>query len=304
MGSLGTNHEGGTIQSASIVNGQTVMVLNTGQMIDSGRYSANVSGGTVSVHGKINFPTKPYDVYSNTATQVVVNEVINPLSKVVGKTFTIYDDDDYDSDNSPDNGDESETSITTLTALDKLQATDSPSTNVYAPAYIMPVYDGGGGAFNGSATGNVNIATTDVATKLNAARGASGSDEFWVGYIQIGYQGALSEDMDPDSELAASVAAYTPANDANSANADCSGMPQGGTGSLIYQETTRDAFASVSAANDNLTAPHELGHQFGLLGDGTAGGPYGIMDGGYNVSNFVPAHLHILRCRVKSPGLL
>lgn len=52
------------------------------------------------------------------------------------------------------------------------------------------------------------------------------------------------------------------------------------------------------------TAPHELGHQFGLLGDGSplpAGlDDWGIMDG---VSfNFVPQHIRVLRFRAYSPG--
>jgi hypothetical protein len=289
MGTLGTNHESGSISAAVQANGQTTMDVTPS--IEVGRY----------VPGRITINNKPYTIVSNTATQVVVDELIMP-NKVVGKSFTIYDDDDYDGDDAW-KGDENETSIGSLNAFAKMQTSDSSSSNVYAPAYIMPVYDGGGNTTNnGAATGNVNVENNNVQTRLNAHKQAAGNDDFWVGYIQIGYQGAKLEDFDPASETTSPLA-VTPALTGNSANADCTGVPQGGPGSLVYQETLRDILASVSAANDNLTAPHELGHQFGLLGDGSAGGPYGIMDGGYNVSNFAAAHLHILRCRVKSPGL-
>ena len=302
MGAVGTNHELGTVSSASVSGGKTTINLSAGQSIDSGRYSASVNGPTVTIAGKININNHTYDVFSNTATQVVVNQSLN-VNQITNKSFTIYDDDDYDGDGAWQ-GDENETSIASLNAFTKMQTSDSASSNVYAPAYIMPVYDGGGNVNNnGTVTWAANISHTSAAeqSQLNNNRGASGSDDFWVGYMQVGYQSDTTLDFDPNSETS-SLVGDTPGTTGNSANADCSGVPQGFAGSLLFQETQHDAFTFVGQANDNLTAPHELGHQFGLQGDGSSGGPWGIMDGSYNVSTFVPAHIHILRCRVKTPG--
>jgi hypothetical protein len=190
-----TNREQGVVTTASHVSGQTVMNLSVS--IENGRF----------VPGRIVFGTQSYAVYSNTSTQVIVNQVIN-LNKVVGKSFTVYDDDDYDGDNNPDSGDENdtETLIGSLNAFSKMQTSDSVSSNLFVQAYIMPVYNGGGNStFNGSAPAALNVAfnATAVSNQLAAGtspgvgRNSSGSDEFWVGYIQVAYQGDSLKDLDP-----------------------------------------------------------------------------------------------------------
>lgn len=56
-----------------------------------------------------------------------------------------------------------------------------------------------------------------------------------------------------------------------------------------------------------LTVPHELGHQFGLLGDQKRT-TFKIMDYSNYIGNVVneesfhPEHINIMRRRVKSPG--
>lgn len=288
MGAIGTNSQSGTVTAAVHQGAQTVVTLSVTP--DADRYIP----GTIKIHNT------NYAVQSYTGNQLTINGNPN-LNQINNKNFTIWDDDDYDSDNNPDNGDESETSITSLNAFTKLQATDNASTNVYLPAYIMPVYDGGGGAFNGSANGNVNIATAVIAlNRINAHRGSVGSDEFWVSYFQVGYQGAALKDMDPDSEFGDIELGMTPSLGFANTITGCSGTPAGAVGSIIYQETQRDLFADLSESNDDLTVPHELGHQFGLDGD-TDG--WGLMGVDTNDAEIKPDHLHIIRCRVKSPGL-
>ena len=77
-------------------------------------------------------------------------------------------------------------------------------------------------------------------------------------------------------------------------------MPQGGQGSLVFLETDRDADLTLGRDFRIRTAPHEVGHQFGLLGDDTHQ-TLGIMNV-RGVLTFVPRHLNVLRWRVKSPG--
>jgi hypothetical protein len=212
----------------------------------------------------------------------------------------MVDDDDFDNDDTIKNGDSSEASVTTLSALSKLQTADTAPSNVYAPAYITPVNDGGGNtANNGTAAFDLNVEQAEYANQILNHYGANGNgrDDFWVAYIQIAYQGGVLRDFDPNTE-ANSDLGVTGAVTLNSIGADCSGMPQGGVYTFSYQEVMHDAFAAISLANDNVTTPHELGHQFGL--DHIANT---LMGSGYNNNNFAPDHLHILRCRVRSPGL-
>jgi len=76
------------------------------------------------------------------------------------------------------------------------------------------------------------------------------------------------------------------------------------------QDVTRSwKFASLSKDIENkpLTIPHEIGHQFGLLGDQVRQ-TFQVMDYNEYSTNVVnsvglhPAHIDILRRRVKSPG--
>lgn len=71
------------------------------------------------------------------------------------------------------------------------------------------------------------------------------------------------------------------------------GVPEGSQGSIIFLETMKD----VGGVRYD-TAPHEIGHQFGLKGDVPN---LGIMSYGTDTF-FVPQHLNVFRWRIKSPG--
>lgn len=78
------------------------------------------------------------------------------------------------------------------------------------------------------------------------------------------------------------------------------GVPRGGDRTLVFQETSRDIDQLDMRGDENrrATAPHEVGHQFGLAGDVPG---YHIMSI-YESLDFVDTHLNVLRWRVKSPG--
>lgn len=87
-------------------------------------------------------------------------------------------------------------------------------------------------------------------------------------------------------------------------------MPEGGQGSLLFIEAMTDGFVQGSSDANIRTAPHEIGHQFGLLGDNsernqTPSTEFGIM--GYNfipsTRYFIPRHLNLIRWRERSPGI-
>lgn len=92
-------------------------------------------------------------------------------------------------------------------------------------------------------------------------------------------------------------------------------MPEDSSeGALLFIEAMRDVDPHLPIANMGDfrvgAAPHEVAHQFGLLGDTDIGAPglptgqpdYGIMSYRSRIGRvFVPAHLHMLRCRRSSP---
>jgi hypothetical protein len=122
-------------------------------------------------------------------------------STATGATFTMWDDDDYNNNNSPTNGDDSEPNVDSLSELTNLQTNDSQAANVFAPAYIMPVYDNGGASSPGTATFFANIATDSLTLAALASSAwqskTNNRSDYWVSYIQVAYQPNLSDDVDP-----------------------------------------------------------------------------------------------------------
>lgn len=81
---------------------------------------------------------------------------------------------------------------------------------------------------------------------------------------------------------------------------DCSGVPRVAHGSLLFLEAIRDVCDLENLKDSGLTVPHEIAHQFGILGDQSG---QKIMSSELNPeSTFIAEHIHLLRCRVRSPG--
>ena len=200
-------------------------------------------------------------------------------------------------------------------AFSLFQQTNDPSKNVFASAYIEPVYDGGGGDNNGVIPFLLNLPDDDAVKSqyINNYRGSSGneSDDFWVAYIAIAYQFDNNEDNDPQGEREVTVGVSDTFGRADDLSSGI--LPRGGNGSIIFLETMKDGDADFRPKWNPPTGervwfrigtiPHEVGHQFGLKGDDNKN-QFGIMS--YLVLRqdlkFVPQHINILRYRIKSPG--
>jgi len=228
---------------------------------------------------------------------VFVQSELDPVWAYEEQEFTIVDDDDYNDDDSPNDGDGTEAApIAHLDAMDNLT-----STNVFAPAYITVVNDGGGiGGNNNTTAFHVNPDEEDLDDIFDAKYGSwpNGADNFWVAYLVMGYQGEAATDNDPVSEVDEELGVTKAVAD-DDIGAGCVDVPLGGFYSFVWQETVRDYFVQESDPVDDLTAPHEIGHQLGLE---DRSGNYLMSDTANGFSTLHPNDIHILRCRTKAPG--
>lgn len=286
------------------------------------------------------------------AVDVVQIRVLSIVTIANGASFTLYDDDDYNADDGPTlDGDNSEViarlpdSFKYLSAEDGNYPDGNPK-NLYASAYIMPEYDWaesrGYNQTNLPFVLNVNSQQGNLDAVINQNRNSASDerDDFWIAYLLVSYQEDFTEDADGavcDSqgqnclpEGGVSGVGRGPAGCDCFQTSPCTGhsclsvVPKGAFGSIIFEETMQDVTrswlrdGSLVIQNQGTTAPHELGHQFGLCGDNSdsatcthpktrTGVTYRIMD--YpNYPNesddygFHPEHINIIRKRVKSPG--
>lgn len=239
----------------------------------------------------------------------------NVPDTAIGKEYTLYDDDDFNNNNAGNLvGDDGEF----LTKLDEefalLQESSEPSKNIYAMAFIEPVIDSEKDPRKKplNVDFQINVDTNDPAEvnkQLNKKKIQSiEEDDYWVVYVQLCYQPNIINDADPndtdyDKRYSTGVTPTFETADIIQMQNNIFRVPRGGTGTLIFIETSRDIDALVPGTTNYIMAsvPHEIGHQFGLAGDKE--GEFGIM--GREVpfpKFFIRQHLDILRWRVVSPG--
>lgn len=254
--------------------------------------------GTLTVNGV------RYSVIYNSTNSVFINtpDLIPPA---VGAQFVLDDDDDFNQNDAILRSDEGEALTALADTFSLMQTSDDPLKNVYAAAYIMPVYDGGGALSNNQNnipfTANVADGTASWDAQLNLGWNSESNerDDFWVVLLQLAYQGDVTEDTDPNSEPQTGGAGgvYGSVNDVTGA----AGVPLGGDGNLVFIEAQVDGDRSGGFDLRKRSAPHEIGHQMGLKGDDLSVPEFGIMNAVGGLT-FGPRHLNVLRWRVRSPG--
>lgn len=313
MGVVSNNKVDGTFPLTQTIaaNGNTTLTVNPNSTMATNRFE---NGRLVTSAGPFSVIDATGSVTANTTNTVTINNPSgNTFTVVNGSSFDLFDDDNYDSSIGDLNGDIGKDVQATNLTFSLMQTSDEPTENVFAAAYITPEY---GWANNqGYNQGNITFelnrtrTITQAETYLNTIRNSNSdeSDDFWVGYVLLGYQHYIASDMDPDTEYSASPG---PAGgitsvfgDADTVPASISNFPRGGDNTVLYLETCRDIDIEspkrmLQVEFEFATAPHEIGHQMGLAGD-TSG--YGIMHTNETLI-FVPNHLNMLRTRRKSPG--
>ena len=340
--------------------------------------SLNPGVGTVNINtpptlelqrfdfGRLVVGNHSFLVKTNTSNSLTVaNTETRSVTLNNNSNFILYDDDDYNYDDSQIqtltlgsysvDGDENEAVIClpdSLIYLSDESQTCSNGTpqNMYAPAYIKPEYDWAQNVANFNQTNlqfelNVEYGTNNatVINVIDRNRNSKNTekDDFWIGYVLLGYQGPLLEDSDGISPNGGNEKALQgaspniwmssseiPSCDCYMSNVCPSGgvvcnlngtpiLPRGSFGSVIFQEVNQDLktyflllqtpYTARTIEDIKLTIPHEIGHQFGLLGDQKRP-TFKIMDYSDYIGNVVndeffhPEHINIMRRRIKSPG--
>jgi hypothetical protein len=371
MGTIGTgNNVTGTINGTVTIprwNGLqpafTTVALNVTPSLDLRRFErGRLLVGHSSLFVEVNNATNTVEAGNATSRNIVLNN---------GAAFTLYDDDDYNSNDTlitsgsinffthAVDGDDSENfeeftdSRRNLLAADGDHSPGNPM-NVYGSAYVRPEYNWAqnvaqinqlGITFDESIQ-DLGTTTDELNAALTANRGSAGSEsnDFWVAYFLIGYQGNTDRDadgcvIDPQTMQCkivnndivneggvSGISRRTPTSTAecdcyqstacpaaappNAAPTTCTGFPTGAFGSLMHHEVQMDVvkswlLAGVVVDSMPTTAPHELGHQFGLKGDQVQTTfrfmDYSLMPA-LNVMALHPEHINLIRRRVASPG--
>ncbi|MFJ5695034.1 hypothetical protein ACIP9X_14435 [Arthrobacter sp. NPDC093125] len=265
--------------------------------LEAGQYQR----GLLTLPATATAPAVSAAVSTNGRTVVTLSTALPVGTSAAGRPFTLVDDDDYTSSGTL-TGDEGRAVSAIAGLYSLLQDSDDPVRNVYAPSYIQPVYDGGGGANDATAPFRLNVPAGVVNSQpqINGSRGSTAADssEYWVAYFQHAYQGDTSADDDPLSDD--STWGVTPYDGAAASSVVSEAtVPAGGDGSLLYMETLREG-GNVTPIVIQTLAPHELGHQFGL--DHSPRRAVGLMMDTGMAKSFLPAELNALRWRVNSPG--
>lgn len=325
-----------------------VVTPDPGQQIDDGRFQ----------NGRIVVGQRYYFVRDNTPTNIILRGVDGVASKTsAGKRFTLYDDDDYNADDGLVDGDFNEPVVQLLDSFKYLSTEDGnypdgKPKNLYAAAYIKPEYNWAGVVrqydqnnlqFELNVEDGNNNATVINVVNRNRDSKNDERNEFWIGYIVIGYQGPQFKDFDGidptgqfNEDARTGVAPGEFMNGVEVSRCDCymsGNCPQGGTlctlpngapalprgafGCVIFEEVIQDLkkyflfppppVSARTIEETKLTIAHELGHQFGVLGDQKRA-TFKLMDYSDYVGNVVndesfhPEHLNLMRRRIKSPG--
>jgi len=274
MGLVAGNHAAGTIRAVtpSPQFSPNSVQLRVDMPLDLRRFE----------NGRLVVGGRSLIVRENTASSIYLNGSIADLLALRGRPFVVYDDDDFNrNDGTTLHGDEGEDVRTPNTLI--VQNTDVPELNVFAPAYVRPVYDLGS---DGAVAFALNLSDEDDSTihdlfSFDDEGTVANDPDFWALYLLGAYQGTIVGSRDPNDDAA------------TLGLVDCIGC----IGAVVFVETISDV-GETALRNEATIVAHELGHllclqhgQGGLMGKK---GPRG-RSGRVESLDFRPASIATIR---------
>ncbi|MFN2455863.1 MAG: hypothetical protein ABR577_16765 [Pyrinomonadaceae bacterium] len=246
MGLVNGNEINGLVMSANPNPRANTTVLNVDQILENDRFE----NGLMRITGIGDFP-----VVGNGRGRVQVQGLVTSASiPTAGVAFNLVDDDDFNSNDTPAtlHGDNGENVTPASTSL--LQDSDTPSTNVFAAAYVRPTYDVGDN--NDLVPFVLNSPTSAAGLRATYdfdAVGTESDSEFWTVYLLGAYQSEISVDGDPETRK---TLGQVDAINGQAAN--------------VFNELLRPGEITITpVVNNAATAAHEIGHLFnGIHRDG------------------------------------
>ena len=263
----------------SVSNGYPVLQVMVNNSLEPNRFE---NGRLETINGS-------FEVFENTANAVSIINNQGTFTIAAGQSFTLYDDDDFNSDDGtllrPKHGDEGED--IPLLMEDFLKDSNSvpidintPDSNALAPAYIRPKYDLTGSGDETPFLANISANTGQAVRNAFLFNNylLNTREDFWTVYLLSGYQYTLNSDGDPISE---STSGNRKAGISDS---------QMGQGSIVFLEAhaPHECYTTPIDCSIYATKVHEIGHL--LNADHNQGG---VMD---NISiNFSDFSLNEIR---------
>lgn len=265
----------------------------------------------------------------------------SPKNFPIGTSFEIYDDDDFNENNSLPNGDNNEDVEIDEDIFKHFKDEDGnyddekkTPKNIFAQAYIKP--DRNWAETSGFNQHNIKfelnleyskdkrIGKKSFQELLNEHRDSMGleNNDFWIAYLLIGYQGPRTQDCDgyTEGEMFPCIGGVGMDEDGTTTKDNVlqsEDVPKGVYGSAIFIEAIKDDLRTKR--NEKTTGippdpdimwhtgiPHEIGHQFGINGDDPSIPSQKIMShSAFQIYyEFSDSHLNIIRFRIPSPGSL
>ena len=243
-GLVAGNQVAGTIRRARPNTTTNTTQLSIRQRLESARFR----DGLVTITG-----VGAFTVVDNTRGTITIPGIFQNAA-VAGRAYVLVDDDDFNSDDGVAfDGDAGENVTAPDTSL--IQDSDNAGLNVFAPAYVRPVYDIGDSNDLVPFVLNVarNTAAALIATYDFDTVGTEADPAFWTVYLLGSYQNVRASDNDPAGE----GAILGIVDDIN------------GRGASVFNEVLRAGeIAITGVVNNAATTAHEIGHLFnGLHGD-------------------------------------
>lgn len=331
MGQVLGNAYNGALPTSTLVDvGQQpvwVTVLGGYRTLPEGRYRGTQRPDGTWIYGgrlSLGFGSNSLQVLDNTDQAVLVRSETGIVHIEGKQQYNLFDDDDYNSDDywllNGDDQEDVDFRYDYTSCLDgnetfsRLCPSSDVNINPFAAAYVQPEYEWAkqqSGMNDTDVPLQVIVYDSDTDANADAERAVieqkrdsdgMESNDFWIGYILLGYQARNNFDPPVDALFGSAPPAGIPQFSVENRANNSGEVPVGSIGAILFLETMRDADMTVPGEVNRIkTAPHELGHQFGLLGHLSENMDWGLMS--YtNSTSLHPEHIRLIRLRRASPG--